>query len=93
MKINVSPLFSSIQGRVIIGVPLRLTWQARFGIGAAVLAVAIGLPAGPVAATAPARHSRVGADRQSESKQASNSASVQAGQQAQTLAVKAVDEN
>jgi hypothetical protein len=93
MKINVSPLFSSIQGRVIIGVPLRLTWQARFGIGAAVLAVAIGLPVVPVAATASSRHSRVKPDRQPESKQASNGTSVQAGQQAQTLAVKAVDEN
>jgi hypothetical protein len=93
MKINVSSLFSSVQGRVIIGVPLRLTWQARFGIGAAVLSVAMGLPAVPVAATAPARHSRVRADRQPESKQAANSTSVQAGQPAQTLAVKAVDEN
>src|SRR5690349_16956938 len=90
MKINVSSLFSLIQGRVVCGVPLRFTWQARLRIRVAVLSVAMVLPVVPAAGAAPGRHSHPKPDRQSESKQASNNAPAQA---ALALVVKAVDEN
>src|SRR5215470_17424686 len=86
MRINVSSLFSCIQGRVICVVPFSFAWLARLEVSVAVLSLVMGVFTGAALAGS-ARHSNGHPPRQS------NSPSASSGQQTHPLAVKVLDEN